>query len=264
MYDLLRHKGIRVKRILSLLLVYLPLLLSAAPGESIALKYDLDASGGLVPYDFTGDAKHPGIYGELIPLLMQQAGIQVQTTELPIKRAVMALEKGLLDFDFVSPEWFADRSMGDDYVFSDPIFQMIENFYSLADKAPEYGSTDAVWGKIVGTVFGYYYASESKIRRMDFRSERYVIEGLASKRFEVAILEELAASYWSNTLGVELYKIANHTSGDIVIRLRREHQSVMPQINQAISELHSQGKINAILEKYHTMKLDELQTKKAG
>lgn len=234
-------------------LLFFVFIADAGEYKGAPLKYDIDASGGLIPYDFTGDPKNPGIYAELIPLLMANAGIAVQATELPIKRAVLALERGMLDFDFVSPDWFSQQGPGHQFLFSDALFKMTENFYCLEQKAATYPSLDNVWGNIVGTVFGYYYASEAKFRRMDFRSEKFVVEGLASRRFQVAILESVTAQFWSNELDVKLHNIGQHTSGDIVLRLRQQHSSLMPQINKAIEQLHERQQINDIVEKYRSL-----------
>lgn len=214
------------------------------------LRYDVDASGGLIPYDYTGNPAHPGIYAELIPMLMGRAGVEIESVVLPTKRAVKALEEGLLDFDFVNPDWFDDSKSLQGYVFSVPIFEFTESFYRLADKPSTISSLDDLAGRSVGTVAGYMYVNEEYFQRIDFASEKLLVKGLSMGRFDVAIIERAAAQFWSKELGIPLYRITDNNAGHMVLRLRAEHIKLLPSINQAIQSAKSDGSIERLMSSY--------------
>ena len=214
------------------------------------LRYDVDASGGLIPYDYTGNPAHPGIYAELIPMLMGRAGIEIESVVLPTKRAVKALEEGLLDFDFVNPDWFGEDELLQGYVFSVPIFPFTESFYRLADKPSTINSLDDLAGQSVGTVAGYMYVNEKYFERVDFASEQLLVKGLSMERFDVAIIEQAAAQFWSKELGIPLYRIMYSNTGHMVLRLRAEHIELLPSINQAIQSAKNDGSIRRLMDSY--------------
>lgn len=214
------------------------------------LRYDVDASGGLIPYDYTGNPEHPGIYAELIPMLMGRAGIEIESVVLPTKRAVKALEEGMLDFDFVNPDWFGDSKSLQGYVFSVPIFAFTESFYRLADKPSKINSLDDLAGQSVGTVAGYMYVNEEHFKRVDFASEKLLVKGLSMERFDVAIIEQAAAKFWSKELGIPLFRIMDSNTGHMVLRLRAEHIDLLPSINQAIQSAKNDGSIGRLMNSY--------------
>lgn len=214
------------------------------------LRYDVDASGGLIPYDYTGNPDHPGIYAELIPMIMERAGIEIESVVLPTKRAVKALEEGLLDFDFVNPDWFSDNKSLQGYVFSVPIFAFTESFYRLAGKPSKINSLDDIAGLSVGTIAGYMYVNEEYFQRIDFASEKLLVKGLSMERFDVAIIEQAAAQFWSKELGIPIQRIMNNNAGHLVLRLRAEHIKLLPSINRAIQSAKNDGSIERLMSSY--------------
>ncbi|NCT49777.1 MAG: amino acid ABC transporter substrate-binding protein [Paraglaciecola sp.] len=224
-------------------------MVGAANESRSILRYNLDKEGGWVPFDSTDDPERPGVFIELIPLLMEYAEIDAVEYNLPTKRGVVALFKGNLDFDFVNPQWVSEEE-AKDFVFSIAILPVTENFIALAENQHMAQDTQQIYGKLVGTVAGYYYYDDDLFKRADFRSESEVMLGLAHKRFDVAIMEQTAARYWSKIHQVPIALGAVHTQGDIVLRLRAEKKFLLPRINHAIEMLHQQNTINEILEHY--------------
>lgn len=219
------------------------------------LRYNLPSDSKFLPYTGTGDADKPGIYDELIPILMARAEIPIEPVDLPIKRAIKSLEDGLIDFDFVSRDWFPNGYIGEGFIASEPIFTMTEYYITLPQNRSLFMTPESLVGKVVGTITGYYYFNEKAFIRMDFRTERSVIEGLERNRFEVAILEEMTAHYWSAQTGISIGFAGVHTQGKILMRLRDEHESLLPSINSAVRTLKQQGTIERIIEKYRNATL---------
>lgn len=219
------------------------------------LRYNLPSDSKFLPYTGTGNADKPGIYDELIPIVMARAEIPIDPVDLPIKRAIKSLEDGLIDFDFVSRDWFPNGDIGDAFVASEPIFTMTEYYITLPQNRALYMTPESLEGKVVGTIVGYYYYNEQAFVRMDFRTERSVIEGLQRNRFEVAILEEMTAHYWAAQTGISIGFAGVHTQGKILMRLREEHKSLLPKINMAVRTLTQDGTIARIIEKYRNVTL---------
>ncbi|MCF2950385.1 transporter substrate-binding domain-containing protein [Paraglaciecola aquimarina] len=213
------------------------------------LRYSNDPAGGWVPYAITDDPSRPGIFNEIVPLLMEEANIQAKSTPLPIKRALVELHAGNLDFDLVNPEWIASHDKGN-FIYSMPIIEVTEYLVSLHSTSITYVSLEDIHGELVGTVAGYYYHDDNKFNRSDFRSESEVILGLGKKRYSVAIMERAAALYWSDKHDLEISFGPIHSKGEIVLRLRKELQYLMPKINQTIIRLQKQGDIAKILSQY--------------
>ena len=80
--------------------------------------------------------------------------------------------------------------------------------------------------------------------------ERELIKALHKNRIEAAISGDLPALYWSNKLDQKIALAAVHSNGVLVMRLRKEHHLLLPQINAAIAHLKADGTINAIIDKY--------------
>lgn len=214
------------------------------------LKYDLGSTTAWVPFGYSGNKQKPGIIIELIELIMIQAAIPTETSYLPVKRAVTALELGQIDFDVVSPNWFKDKMIGVDYVSSVPLFEVTEYFVTLPCTASEFNQPEMAYGQLVGTVAGYAYFDDDKFIRADFLSESELVKGLAKGRFKVAIIEERAAQYWAEKHNTAITLASLHTKGDVVIRLRKEHEKLLPLINQAISFLKNNGQFKKVLDYY--------------
>ncbi|MDP5033161.1 MAG: transporter substrate-binding domain-containing protein [Paraglaciecola sp.] len=217
--------------------------------HSQTLRGNRDIEGTWVPFDITDDPNNPGIFIELTPLLFQRAKIDFVYSYMPTKRAVKALYADELDFDFVNPDWLSPDDK-ERFVFSDALFQISEYFISLPVHAKSYLQASSAYGKPVGTVSGYYYYDDEHFKRVDFRSESEVILGLAKKRYDVAIMEQFAARYWSAKHHVPISLGSIHTQGYMVMRLRAEYSHLVPDINKAINSLKQNGEIQRILLHY--------------
>jgi ABC-type amino acid transport substrate-binding protein len=197
--------------------------LSYSQNFPVTLKYNLGSTAVWAPFGYTGINNTPGILVELIERVMEEANISTETSYLPVKRAVTALELGQIDFDIVSPDWFKDKLIGVSYVSSVPLFEVTEYFVTLPNFVEEFNKPEMAYGHLVGTVAGYSYFDDDKFIRADFLSENELIMGLVKGRFKVAIIEKIAAQHWAKKNNAVIIFASVHTKGDIVIRLRKEH-----------------------------------------
>ena len=215
------------------------------------LRYNLGGTSAWVPYGYHGDPNNQGIFAEVIHAIMKLTHIPYEFYYYPPKRAEMAIESGKLDFDFMSPSWVKDGNLGDEFVTTVAIFDLVEYVVTLPDNAQRFALPEAIYGKRIGTVAGYSYHDDDKFTRVDFLSESKLIEGLAKQRFDAVILEGKVAQYWAGVNQVAIALASIHSQGDIVIRLRQEYKDLIPALNQAIIELRQNGQIANILQRYN-------------
>jgi len=223
----------------------------AAQNETVLL-YGRNVSGNWYPYYIPENPQAPGIFAELIPLIMLRADIAVNPIEMPPRRNAQAIKEGLIDLDIVSPDWFENGQLADIYVASKPILTIIEYLVTLPENQTSFMFLDNIYGPYqhVGTVAGYYYFDDKKFTRADFPSESTLVLGLKKERFDVAILEEMTARYWAHQHKISITFGAIHSEGRIVIRLLKKHQYLIPHINNAINEMKQEGAIEKIINKY--------------
>ncbi|QDE32221.1 substrate-binding periplasmic protein [Shewanella polaris] len=214
------------------------------------LKYNVNASNGWIPYFISNSPDNPGIIGELVPLILSQANISIENHNFPPKRTNYALENGLLDFDIVSPSWFENQDLGDDFTQSIPILTIQENIITLDKNAHKWQDINQIKDKRIGTIRGYLYHNDTNFIRVDFASERELIKALHRERVSAAISGDLPALYWAKQLNIPITLAAIHSKGELVLRLRKQHAILLPQINAAIIQLQQNGAVNKMINKY--------------
>lgn len=224
---------------------------SANEDERTALNYNVHASYSWVPYYIPQTPEMPGIVLEIIPQILALANIDGTAKNYPPRRTKYALDKGFLDFDIVSPSWFNEIRTEDDFVFSDPFLPIESYFVTLKKNANKWqGQSQLPAQEEIGTVRGYLYHNDSDFNRSDFHSEKDLIKGLAMGRIQLAIIGKSPAIYWSRELKVPIALTSVHSSGHLVLRLRKDHGNLLPRLNQAIAQLKQQGMIKSIVNKY--------------
>ena len=218
-------------------------------GQAV-LHYDPSGSSQWFPYYIVND-DNPGVLGELIPAILQQANIKGVQTIFPPKRTIEALNNGDIDFDIISPSWFPNKDVGAQFVLSKSLFVVKEHYVHLG--STQFNSAD-VKKESIGTVRGYYYHNDGKFSRRDFISEKKLIIALHKGRINYAIIGDLPALYWSKTLGVKIALGPIHSSGLLHIRLRKDKIALLPMINKAIDALMVSGEIQQKIYKYTKLK----------
>lgn len=223
------------------------------------LRYDVSASSAWYPY-FIPDAKHPGIVVEIVKATLKEANISGRQVELPPKRTILALSNGELDFDVSSPSWFVDGKIPDGFVISEGLLEISEFIVTLPQNASKYRFPVDIKGKQIGTVRGYYYNNDRVFNRVDFISEKKLIQALTKGRIEAVIMGDLPAYHWAKKTNIDIVLGPVNSKGDLHIRFREKHAYLIPKINQAITRLKSKGKVSEILSRYVISMSDEHQS----
>lgn len=234
----------------SIFLILLFLTQAVLAEQQPVLKYNVTGSGNYYPY-YIDDKSNPGILPEIIKQVMLLADIQVQHVELPAKRTVKYLHQGHIDFDVISPEWLSQtEKQNPQFSYSNTLFAVEEYLVSLKSSVAQWQKLNSIRNQPVGTVLGYYYYDDNRFKRVDFHSEQQLIQALKMRRIEVVIIDKLPALYWAEQFDADISFGALHSLGNLKIRLRSEHQSLLPKINAAIKKLNSSGSLDAIINKY--------------
>lgn len=219
---------------------------SAHGSEAIVLRYVISDSNNWAPYRISS-RENPGVLGELVPAILRTANMKGLPAQLPPQRTLKALEKGQLDFDIISPAWFAENEIQGDFLLSDPILPLREHIVSMPG---EWKAGDDYRGRAVATVLGYFYHDDHSFTRQDYPSEREVVMAVANGRIDIGILGDLPALYWASKLNLKIELNTLHAEGALHIRLRKELAPILPQINTAIATLKANGKTDEIIQKY--------------
>ena len=232
------------------------LLLSLSPEQTAqakqlpVLKYNVTGSGNFYPY-YINNRRNPGILPEVIAQILARANIKAKHIELPAKRTVKYLHLGNIDFDVISRAWLSEQEQKSDlFSYSENLFAIEEYLVSLEENIQNWQQLSHLNKQPVGTVLGYYYYDDTRFKRVDFHSEKELIKALKMNRIEVIIIDKLSAKYWANQLDASIAFGARHSNGYLQIRLRSEHQAMLPVINDAIRSLKKDGTIDAIISKY--------------
>lgn len=214
------------------------------------LKYNISSSGSHYPY-YTNNPDHPGVLPEIIEKVLVDANISAYHEPLPTKRITKYLNEGIIDFDVISLNWLPQSERNNTmYVFSDPLITVTEMLVTLPENSSKWKNISNLTGKNVGTVLGYYYHSDDSFNRVDFPSEKELMEALVRKRVDVAIISKLPALYWSQQLNLSMGFGAQYSHGFLRIRLLSKHKHLLPVINKTIKNLHGNGYITNAAKKY--------------
>ncbi|MGS2719019.1 substrate-binding periplasmic protein [Paraglaciecola aestuariivivens] len=220
----------------------------AQPPPTPELYYDLGEDGGWVPYRNSAKTGGESVFSDLTKAIGELTEIKFTAVYMPQKRAEKALIDGIVDFDFVCLEWFTNRDPGKAFVVTQPMFEINEYLITLKHNTHLFPTSDAMYGKVVGTIAGYFYYDDNKFIRADFLNENLLLQGLKHDRFQVIILERETAKYWAKLNNTEIGFAAQHTSGNILMRLRKPNRALLPAIDAAITTIKQNGRLQQILD----------------
>lgn len=221
-----------------------------AGSEEQKLYFHVSKEDGWVPFRTSAETGRKGVLEELSDLLQKYSDIEFVPVFFPTKRAEKALVDGLVDFDFICVEWLKNGDYGDNYVISEPFFEVIESFATLPKNAHLISTSKSAYNQSVGTIGGYFYHDDDRFTRIDFLNENQLTLGLKRERFKSIIIEKETAKYWAKVHDMEIAFPAIHSKGRLLIRLRNENKHFLPKINQAITKMKESGQLRAILNKH--------------
>lgn len=216
------------------------------------LTYDVSGSDAWAPYFMvTEQGREYGIMPELVSRIFAKAALAAEAKSYPPKRTNSYILDGTLDVDVINPDWIPNENLRKQFVYSDKLIE-IKEFY-ITRKGFKVGTFFSVKDTVkpqVGMIRGYYYHNQTDYTRVNFPSEKSLIEALNKKRIDVIICGDLPAMFWAKPQGIKLDLVKLHSKGFLKLRMRKELAPLIPKLNQAIRELHEDGTIATIVKKY--------------
>ena len=206
------------------------------------------------PYMFidpnSGDVT--GILPDIIASFANSNDLQFEYKYLNRVRAEHELYDGRSDVSLLSPAWVKHP---DKLVFSKPLFQTSDRFYSLTSIDNNF----VLNGQTVCTREFYRYpvfdqlVDDKKVKRMDSESEVVQLRMLLSKRCDLVYMNEWIADYMRNNL----YSFATIYSSSLtfdksngVLAFNPKWQAHLPKFNQFIDKIKKNGQLTQIIERY--------------
>jgi hypothetical protein len=218
------------------------------------LRYDVVGKTNWAPY-FTQEKEHPGIIVEIIEKVLSEANIPIKPIQ-PLKHATPnAIEEGEVDVDIISPSWFKNNQIPDEFIISARIIPIAEYIVYRPEDAHKWPNREALQDRHVGVVRDYKYHDEKSYIRDEYASERDLLLALKNKKTNVGIVGELPLYYWANSLSINLERGPLHSRGYLHIRIKKGHIEYLKLINKAIVTMQQSGEIDRIFESYHSLSL---------
>lgn len=230
---------------------------SANDATARVLKLNI-SSDGYPPYLIIDRDGNPGgIAYDVISRIADRLGYTVEPLRVPRKRVDDLLLEGHIDATPRAREWTENP---DQYLFTDPIIDVQEVFFTPAEKRLDFDSPETLPRMKVVTPLGYYYPKlqglfeSGHLERFEVSNDRdmftYLLHG---DSFDAAIAD-LTVGRWiirendwrgkfrhtDNTIGRYGYRVM----------LRKDWQEFAESFNEELAGLRANGELDVILDQY--------------
>jgi len=227
----------------------------AAPG---LIRFNVSPSG-YPPYIIVGqDGKVSGIMWDVLATIAAKHHIRVEPRKIPRKRVDQFILDGRLDATARAREW---TSHPERFVFTAPIVETEEVFFSTSDQPVHYESPASLKGRVLITHLGYHYPKlrpffdSGAIRRFDVRTDaqmfRHLLEG---DQFRVLIAERhvgqwiIRRHHWQ---GKFIYSTHHPlTRLGFPLMFSRRWTSFVTVFNRDLETMRQNGDLESILNRY--------------
>lgn len=218
------------------------------------LRYNIYGSGEWVPYVFDNahQGARPGIVAEIIPLILDAAGISGESIKLPPKRTNESMKFGrIVEMDVVSPAWFEKGQP--------PFGKLSESFMTISEhiafrpkNQDKFQTLEDIYSEqfLIGGVRGYYYFDSDNFVRVDFPSEKQLVRALVKDRVDAIIIGGPTLRYFASHFKEDIMLGPVHATGELTIRITDKKAYLLPQINKAIEKMKNDGSFDKIHDKY--------------
>ncbi|WP_165840065.1 substrate-binding periplasmic protein [Motiliproteus coralliicola] len=202
-------------------------------------------------------AKHQGIYHDLLQKIAQITGDTFKIEYYSTARLQRQFEEGKIDLEpGVNPQWRqASLHPG---IYSIPFAALEQVVLFRPGTAFSILGPNSLKGRSVGTIRGYTYPGfttslrQGEIERIDVTDEPQLLRLLDSGRINQVFVDRVVQRYWAQQ-HPRFYRYPTSRTlnrVDVMLRLRPSLTHALPRINQAISLLQSQGVISQLFAHY--------------
>lgn len=203
------------------------------------------------------DGKYSGIVWDVVTQIAGRLDYQVAPHQIPRKRVNQMILDGYIDATPRAREWTEEPER---FLFTQPITEIREVFFTTRDNAFEYWEPSDIEGETVVTHLGYRYPEleplfeAGKAKRFDVAKDRDMFRFLLdAEHFEVAVADEAVGRWiirnngWQNELKVSDGAISNF---GYRLMLAPGWQSFVEDFDRELVKMKATGELSAILNQY--------------
>jgi len=208
------------------------------------------------------DKLSAGIIKDISTELAAFLDINIEYHKIPRQRLERYLENNRIHVVLISnPKWLKNH---DKLQWSDAIFKEQDLIVVRADNDKAYNSIEDLKGITIGTIRGYHYATlqpyfkEKYFVRYDVSNLEVNFIRLSLDRIDALVDANILINYYlKESDKFKEFRILPFpiSSQDIHAAISPNAPISLAKFNQALSQLKSQGVIEAILEKYQVNKI---------
>jgi len=193
-----------------------------------------------------------GIYIDLFREILIRANIESTFVVVPKKRARMMFEEGdSLISCCDNPAWRTRPKEQKVQLFSFAFYNTKDIFIFPKGKKFSIDDLSSLTTKSVAVIRGYgYRGSEWFGERNDFGGEYDLLKFISLGRADVGIVNHDVAKRWVLENGSKIELGSYHDIASLHVRVHRKRQNLLPNINQAISSIISDGTREEIIGRY--------------
>ncbi|MGP4845928.1 substrate-binding periplasmic protein [Marinobacter sp. 1Y8] len=242
---------------LFLTLAVCPVAVASADQPARVLKLNVSPNG-YPPYTIVGkDDRVSGIVWDVTVAICKRLDYRIEALKVPRKRVDRMLANGMIDATPRTKEWTADP---DNFVFTAPIVQVSEVFFSRTARPFEYHNPADLESMTVLTHLGYQYPkirdvfTSGKAKRFDVPKDqdifRYLMHG---DDFNVAVADRLVGQWMIRKNGWQgAFYISETPLTDVSLRLmlRPDMADFANRYNDELSKMKVSGELESILATY--------------
>lgn len=212
---------------------------------------------GYPPYLIVNGEEYSGIIWEVVNIIAGQMGFGVEAVQVPRKRVDGLLLEGYLDATPRAREWTANP---DQFLFTDPIVNVEEIFFSSGTSDFRYEGAESLEGVTLVTHLGYRYPpieelfNTGQAERFDVSRDRDMFRYLLhSDEFDAAIADRLVGQWILMNEGLQgKFRMSDDNISQYGFRLmlRDDWQDFAQVFNQHLKDLKASGQLEDILSRY--------------
>lgn len=224
------------------------------PGKTLKLNV---SPSGYPPYLIVNGDNYSGIIWDVVNRVAERAGFSVSAVRVPRKRVDNLLMEGYLDATPRAREWTADP---DRFLFTDPVVNVEEVFFSTNGSPFRYDGPESLEGKTLVTHLGYRYPAVQELfnadqaHRFDVSRDRDMFRYLLySDKFDAAIADRLVGQWILLSEGLQgQFRMSDDNISQYGFRLmlRKDWENFARLFNQELQALKANGELEEILSRY--------------
>ncbi len=260
-----------LKKIAAVVLAFAMLLtLCACGAEKDDDKLVMATNAAFPPYEYKENDKFVGIDVEIAELIAEKLGRELEIVDIEFGAIISGVQTGKYDMGVAGMTVTEDRlkkvNFSDSYakgiqsviVKADSTYTSYEDFYTGFDKDENpAGVKDGIKIGVQQDTTGDIYSSapaeewgfgeENVIR---YKTGADAVEALKTGKVTAVIIDnEPAKSFVASNDGLKILE-GSYTDEDYAICISKKNDELLKQVNEALAELKSEGKLDEIIDKY--------------